>query len=100
MTFVFKGNAKCVLENTLIQTFAKGITCAADSKLSLTKTLIFNCGVALEAEDASAIEITASNMFNNKSYGIYFKTKIQNLLTNEEKRKIVPDLVEMQKLIP
>lgn len=89
-----------MLEHTLIQTFASGITCAAGGQLSLKETLVFNCGVALEAEDTASIQMTSSKMCNNNNYGIYFKTKMEKLFGAEEKRKIVADLVEMQKLIP
>lgn len=100
MNFVFIDNAKCVLDNTLIQTFATGIICAAGGTLSLNSTSIFNCGTALETEDTASIEITSSKLFNNSKYGIYYKTKMENIFADEEKRKTLPDLVELQKLIP
>lgn len=89
-----------MLENTLIQAFGTGITCATGAQLSLNQTSIFNCRMALEMEDAVAIQISSSKIINNHNYGIYLKTKVENLFTNDEKRKIVPDLIEMQKLIP
>lgn len=97
---VFTGSAKCVLESTLMQTFATGVLCASGGTISLNKASIFNCGTALEIEDAATIEITSTKLFNNMKYGIYLKSKMENLFANEEKRKIVPDLVELQKLIP
>lgn len=97
----FLGNARGVLENTKIQTFATGIICSADGTLSLNKTSIFNCGTALETEDTATIQIASSKLFNNNNYGVYFKTKMENLFASaEEKRKIVADLMGMQKLIP
>lgn len=83
-----------------MQTFATAITRASGGTLSLNKTFIFNCGMALEVEDAASIQITSSKMFNNSKYGVYFKTKVENIFASEEKRKIVPDLIELQKLIP
>lgn len=98
--YVFLGNAKCVLENTLIQKFGTGIICAAGGTVSLNKALIFNCGMALETEDTATIQITSSKLFNNTNYGIFFKTRMENIFLSEEKRKIFSDLMELQKLIP
>lgn len=100
MNVCILGNAKCVLENSFMQNFATGITCSADGSLLLNKTSIFNCGVALETEDTATIETKSSKMFNNSKYGIYLKTKMENIFAEDEKRKIVCDLVELQKLIP
>lgn len=83
-----------------MQNFATGITCAAGGTVSLIKTSIFNCGMALEADVAASVEITSSKMFNNIKYGIYLKTKMENIFAGDGKRKIVSDLVELQKLIP
>lgn len=94
------GTAKCVLENSFIQNFATGITCGAGGSLSLNKTSIFNCGMALEADDTVTIEIKSSKMSNNSKYGIQMKTKVENIFAGDEKRKIVSDLAELQKLIP
>lgn len=89
-----------MLENSFMQNFATAILCAANSALSLNKTSIFNCGVALEIEDTATVSISSSKLFNNSKYGIYLKTKMENIFVGEEKRKIVPDLVELQQLLP
>lgn len=83
-----------------MQNFATGITCAANGSLSLKQTSIFNCGMAVETEDTATIEIASSKLFNNSKYGIYLKTKVENIFAAEEKRKIVSDLVELRKLLP
>lgn len=89
-----------MLENSFLQNFGTGIVCAAGGILSLNKTSILNCGTALETEDSATIEIASSKLSNNSRYGILLKTKMENIFAGDEKRKIVSDLVELQKFIP
>ena len=96
--FLFPGDAKCVLENTLIQNFATGISCAAGGTLVMNQSTVSNCGTGLETSDAN-IQFVNAQMTNNSDYAVYFKTKTPNIL-NGEKKKIVTNFDELRKLIP
>lgn len=92
------GDAKCVLENTLIQNFATGISCAAGGNLVMNQSSISNCGSGLEIDDNTIIQFATAQITNNSDYAVFYKTKTPNVL-NGEKRKIVANFDELRKLI-
>lgn len=94
------GDAKCVLEKTLIQNFATGLTCAAGGTLVLSHTIISNCGTGLETSDGGNIQIVSSQMTNNSDYAVFVKTKAENVFANGKKKTIVTSFEELAKLIP
>lgn len=95
----YLGDAKCVLENTQVQNFGTGITCATGGTLIMNQSSISKCGTSLEIEDAVNIQFTSSQMLNS-DYGLFFKTKVENVLEKGQKKKIMSDLDELRKLIP
>lgn len=96
---MISGDAKCVLENTLIQNFATGVTCTAGGKLVMNKSTVSNCGTGLEIGNATNIQFSTAQFANNSDYAVFFKTKTASIL-NGEKKKIVTNIDELRKLIP
>lgn len=92
-------DAKCVLENTLIQNIGTGISCAAGSTLVMNQSIISNCGTGLETSDTANIQITSSQMTNNSDYAVFLKTKTESVFYNGEKKKIVSSFDDVCKLI-
>lgn len=93
------GDAKCVLENTLIRNFATGITNEAGGTLIMSQSTVSNCGTGLEASDTANIQIASSQMTNNSDYAVFLKTKVDSVFENGEKKKIVSNFDEVRKLI-
>lgn len=93
------GDAKCVLENTSIHSVATGVTCAAGGTFTMNQSSLSNCGTGLDIEDTSNVQITSSQLTNN-DYGIFYRTKADNLFGKGEKKKIVSEFEELRKLSP
>lgn len=97
---MFSGDAKCVLEKTLIQNFATGVNCAAGSTLAMNQASIVNCGTGMETGDKATVQIVSSQINSNSDYGVFIKTKSENVLANGEKKKIVSNFGDLLKLMP
>lgn len=91
--------AKCILENTIVQDFADGIICAADSSLVLKDSQIKNCEIGLVVNDKTRIENSSSAIINSSTYGIFYKTNVANVFSGEEKKRQFAHLSEIKILL-
>lgn len=94
------GDAKCVLEKTLIQNFATGVSCTSGGNLKMVQAIITDCGNGLEVSDAAKFEMSSSEIVNNSGYAVFMRTKADNVIEAGEKKKIVSNFDELGKLIP
>lgn len=97
---LFSGDAKCVLEKTLIQNFGTGINCAADTTLTMNQATILNCGTGMATGDKATIHIVSSQFNNNSDFAVFHKTKSENVLANGEKKKIISNFGDLLTLMP
>lgn len=91
--------AKCILENTIVQGFADGIICAADSTTVLENSQIKNCEIGLIVNDKSRIASSSSTIINSSSHGIFYKTNVANIFSGEEKKRNLEHLSEIKILL-
>lgn len=87
------------MENTIVQDFADGIICAADSSLVLKDSQIKNCEIGLVVNDKTRVESSSSAIINSSTYGIFYKTNVANVFSGEEKKRRFAHLADIKILL-
>lgn len=93
----FAAGASCVLENTLIEHFDTGISCASDGEVVLKNSHIDGCGVGLDLNSDSKIQNSMTQIRNASKYGTVFTSNIRNFIASGAKKTIVSDLIALGK---
>lgn len=95
--FRFAAGAGCVLENTLIEHFDTGISCASDGEVVLKNSYIDGCGVGLDLSSDSKVQSSMTQIRNASKYGTVFTSNIKNFIASGAKKTILSDLVALGK---
>lgn len=91
--------AKVILENSSIENFADGITCAPGSALVLNNSKITGCEIGLKVNDGAHIEMQSSAINNCSAYGILYRTDSVDHIADGNKKKHIEDLSELKPLL-
>lgn len=87
------------MENTTVEKFADGITCASGSSLVLINSEIMGCENGLKIEDGAKIENRSSTIANCSAYGIFYKTDVIDFESDGNKKKHIDNFAELKKFM-
>lgn len=82
------------MENSIIENFADGITCAQGGALILSNTEITDCEHGLKVNDGARIKMQSSTIKNCSGYGISYRTD-----SVDGDKKHIDTLAELEPLL-
>lgn len=84
------------MENSSIENFADGITCATGSALVLNNAEIIGCENGVKVEDGARIDIHSSTIANCSAYGIFYKT---DAISDGNKKRHFDSVAELKNVL-